>query len=146
MKQVRGPGRAIVAMVFLIVGGTLNFIYGIAAISNSNFFAHDAHYFFGNLKTWGWVSLVIGFLELLAATSLVRGGTFGRYFAIAAGSLAAIDALLEIPSYPILSLAMFALSLWIIHGLTIEADDSSFWESQPSSQASIPYPAAAPPP
>jgi hypothetical protein len=145
MSSVRGPGRATLAMVFLIVGGTLNVIYGIAAISNSNFFAHHAHYFFGNLKTWGWVGVIVGFLELLAAGSLVRGGAFGRYFAIAAGSLAAIDALLEIPSYPLLSLAIFALSLWIIHGLTIERDDDTFWAARPPEPTAIPY-AAGPPP
>jgi hypothetical protein len=144
MDRLRGPGRAVVAVVFLVVGGALNVIYGIAGISKSHVFAQDAHYMFGNVRTWGWVTLIIGILELVAAMSLLRGGGFGRIFAILVGSLAAIDALLQIPSYPLLSIAIFALSLWIVHGLTVEPDDS-FWEIPSSSQTSVPHPAGPPP-
>jgi hypothetical protein len=93
---------------------------------------HDTHYVFASLKSWGWITLIIGILELAAALSLFRGGTYGRYFAIAVGSLAAIVALLDIPAYPFWSLAVFALSLWIIHGLTIEGGPNDTWEDQPS--------------
>jgi hypothetical protein len=144
MDQLRGPGRAVVAVAFLVIGGALNVIYGIAGISRSSVFAQHAHYMFGNLKTWGWVTLILGILELIAAISLLRGGTFGRIFAILVGSLAAIGALLEIPSYPLLSVAIFALSLWIIRGLTREPDDS-FWEIPRSSQSTIGH-APGPPP
>ncbi len=119
MDGVRGLGRAIFAAVLLMIGGVLNIIYGIAAIGNSTFFVHDTHYVFGSLKTWGWVTLIIGILELVAAFSLFGGNPFGRYFGIAVGALAALGALFELPAYPFWSLAVFALSLWIIHGLAI---------------------------
>jgi hypothetical protein len=119
MNEVRGLGRALFAAVLLMVGGVLNIIYGIAAIGNANFFRHDQHYVFGNLKTWGWVTLILGILEVLASVSLFQGGTFGRFFGIGVASLAAIDALLSIPAYPFWSLALFALALWIIYGLVI---------------------------
>jgi len=119
MSEPRGLGRAIFAAVFLMIGGVLNVIYGIAAIGNAHFFYHNTHYVFGSLKGWGWVSLIIGITEIGASISLVRGNTFGRWFGIFAASLAAIDALLDIPAYPFWSLAIFALSLWIIHGLVV---------------------------
>ena len=114
---VRGAGRAITAAVFLGIGGVLNIIYGIAGISKSHVFTTHAHYVFGDLKTWGWVTLIIGIVEILASVSLLRGGAFGRWFGIVAGSLAAIAALLAIPAYPLLAIAIFALSLWIIYGI-----------------------------
>ena len=117
MDKARGLGRSMFAAVLLMIGGVLNLIWGIAAIGNSNFFAHNQKYILGDLKTWGWITLILGILELIAAASLFGGGTFGRYFAIAVGALAAIDALLDIKAYPFWSLAVFALSLWIIHGL-----------------------------
>jgi hypothetical protein len=123
MNEVRGPARAIFAAVLLMIGGVLNVIYGLAAIGNSHFFVHDTHYVFGSLKGWGWVTLILGILELVAALSLFRGGAFGRYFAIAIGALVAINSLLEIPAYPFWSIAMFGLTLWIIHGLTVSYDD-----------------------
>jgi hypothetical protein len=127
MKEIRGPARAIFAAVLLMVGGVLNVIYGIAAIGNSSFFVQNTHYVFGSLKTWGWVTLILGILEMLAALSLFRAGAFGRYFAIVVGALVAIDALLEIPAYPFWSLAMFGLSLWIIHGLTLGGEHEDSW-------------------
>lgn len=127
---VRGAGRAITAAVFLGIGGVLNIIYGIAGISKSHVFTTNAHYVFGHLRTWGWVTLIIGIIEILASASLVRGGAFGRWFGIFAGSLAAIGALLAIPSYPLLAISIFALSLWIIYGIVqygadIRAEDIS---------------------
>jgi hypothetical protein len=119
MDQARGIGRSFFAATLLVVGGVLNIIWGIAAIGNSSFFTHNAHYVFSNLKTWGWVTLILGILELIASVSLVRGGLYGRWFAITMGCLAAIDSLLNIPAYPFWSIAVFALSLWIIHGLII---------------------------
>jgi hypothetical protein len=107
------------AAVLLMIGGILDIIYGIAAISNSHVFTQNAHYVFGDLKTWGWITLIIGVLLLLASASLFAGGEFGRWVGIFVGALAAIDALLSIPAYPLLSIAIFALSLWIIHGLII---------------------------
>ncbi len=132
MDEVRGFGRAMFAAVLLTIGGVLNIVYGIAAISNSKFFVHDTHYVFASLKSWGWITLILGILELAAALSLFAGGNFGRYFAIVVGSLAAIGALLEIPAYPLWSLAVFALSLWIVHGLTIARAPNDAWTDQPS--------------
>jgi hypothetical protein len=119
---VKGLGRAMFATVLLIVGGVLNIIYGISAISNSHFFTANAHYVFSNLKTWGWITLILGIMEIGAAISLVGGGIYGRWFALVAAALTAIGALLEIPAYPLWSLAIFALSLWIIHGLVLYGD------------------------
>ena len=119
MDEVRGLGRAMFAAVFLMIGGVLNVIYGIAAIGNSHFFTHNTHYVFASLKSWGWITLIIGIIELLASISLFQGNAFGRWFGIFAGSLAAIGALLEIPAYPLWSLAIFGLSLWIVYGLIV---------------------------
>jgi hypothetical protein len=52
VDHVKGLGRALFAAVYLLVGGVLNIIYGIAAISNSSFFVHTK-YIFSDLKTWG---------------------------------------------------------------------------------------------
>jgi hypothetical protein len=131
MDNVRGVGRATFAAVLLLVGGVLNIIYGIGAIGHARFFVADTHYMFGSLKSWGWITLIIGIAEILASVSLFQGHTFGRYFGIVAGTLAAIGALLEIPAYPLWSLAVFGLSLWIISGLTAPGSDGR-WEERPS--------------
>jgi len=103
------------AGVMLSIVGVLNVIYGIAAIADSSFFIQDQRYILSNLNTWGWITLLLGLLQLFAAFSLWSGGAYGRVVAILAASLSAVGALLSIPAYPLWSLAVFAIDIIIIH-------------------------------
>ena len=67
---MRGLGRAIFAAILLMIAGTLNIIYGIAGVSNANFFSNNTHYLFSNLHTWGWITIILGIIELTAGFSL----------------------------------------------------------------------------
>jgi hypothetical protein len=122
VDDARGAGRTLFAAVLLLTGGILNVIWGIAAIGSSAFFAAGQHYVFASLKGWGWITLILGVVELMAGLSLFAGGAFGRWFGIIAAALTAIAALLDIPAYPFWSLAIFGLSLWIIYGLAVYDD------------------------
>jgi len=110
-------GWWVFAGVLLLVAGVLNIIYGIAAIGDSKFFLDEATFILSSLNTWGWIILIIGVLELVAAFSLFSGGEFGRWFGIFVASLNAIGALLSISAYPFWSLAVFALAIIIIYKL-----------------------------
>ena len=115
--QSRVTGWWVFAAILLGVSGVLNIIWGIAAIGNSHFFTANAHYIFSNLNTWGWITLIIGAVELFAAFSLVQGGGFGRVIGIIAATLAALDALLSIPAAPFWSICVFALSIIVLYEL-----------------------------
>jgi hypothetical protein len=110
-------GWWVFAGVLLLVAGVLNMIYGIAAIGDSKFFAQNVEFIISSLNTWGWIVLIVGVLELVAAFSLFSGGEFGRWFGIFIASLNAIAALLSIPAYPFWSLAIFALAIIVIYKL-----------------------------
>ena len=116
----RGTGRAMFAAILLLIAGALNIIYGIAAIGDANFFVDQTRYVFSNLNTWGWITLLLGILELTAGFSLVVGGTYGRIIGIAAATIGAIGALLSVGgAYPFWSLGVFALCVIVIHGLVV---------------------------
>lgn len=120
MREVpddRGAGWILFAGIMVVVAGVLNVIYGIAAIDDSTFFVNDAKFIVSDLNTWGWIVLGIGVLQMLAAFSIWRGGTYGRWFGILVAGLSAIGALLSIPAYPFWSLAIFAIDLLVIYGL-----------------------------
>ncbi len=95
-------GWWVFAGVLLLVAGVLNIIYGIAAIGDSKFFTENATYIISGLHTWGWVMLIIGVLELVAAFSLFSGGEFGRWFGIFIASLNAIGRAALDPRLPVL--------------------------------------------
>ena len=122
--QSRVNGWWVFAALLLGLSGTLNVIWGIAAIGNSDFFTANAHYVFSNLKTWGWITLIVGVIELFASASLFQGGGFGRLIGIVAATLAAIDALLSIPGSPFWSICVFALSIIILFELAKAPEDS----------------------
>ena len=117
MNEETLSGWWVFAGVLLLVAGVLNIIYGIAAIGDAKFFTEHGTFIISSLHLWGWVTLILGVLELFAAFSLFSGGDFGRVVGIVVGSLNAIAALLAIPAYPLWSLALFALSIIIVYKL-----------------------------
>ena len=118
--STRGTGSAFFASILLMVAGTVNVIYGIAALSDSKFFVGETRYVFSNLNTWGWITLLLGILALLAAFSVMSGGIFGRSVGIAVASLTAVGALLGVGgAYPFWSLGVFAICIVVIHGLAV---------------------------
>ena len=113
----RGLGWVVFAGCMLCLVGTLNVIYGIAAISNSKFYTANATYVFSDLKTWGWIILLIGVIQFVAAFGIWAGSEWGRWVGIISAGANAIAQLLFIPAYPFLSLALFAIDLLVIYGL-----------------------------
>ncbi len=91
MEADEVPSWWIFAGILLGISGVLNIIWGIAAISESHFFVLNTHYIISELKTWGWITLILGIAELFASASLFVGGAYGRWFAIVMASLVAIS-------------------------------------------------------
>ena len=92
-------------------------IYGIAAIANSHVFTANAHYVFGNLRAWGWITLILGVAQLLAAAGVLAGNQWARWFAVVVVGLNAIDQMLFLPAYPFWSLMIIAVDVVALYGL-----------------------------
>ena len=117
---MRGAGRAAFAGILLLMAGTLNIIYGIGALDDANIFVNDQRFIFTNLNTLGWVLIILALIQLTGGCSLLAGNTYGRVIGIIGGSLGAIGALLSIGgAYPWWSLAIFALCVYVVHGLFV---------------------------
>ncbi len=117
---MRGEGRALFVGILLLVAGVLNLIYGIAAVGNATFFTADTQYVFSGLHTWGWITIILGVIQLTAALSLFAGGAYGRVIGVVAASLGAVGALLDIGgAHPWWALGVFAICVICIHGLVV---------------------------
>src|SRR3954463_15735771 len=99
-----GYGWVVFAGTMLALVGTLNFIYGIAAVSNSKFYVRDVTYVISDLKTWGWVLLVIGVTQVVAAFGIWAQTAGARWVGIVTAGVNAIIQMLMIPAYPLLAL------------------------------------------
>ena len=112
-----GYGLVFFAAILLLMVGFFNMIYGIAAIANSHVFVAGAHYVFANQRAWGWITLIIGVLQLIAAGGIVTGNPLARWFAVAVVGLNAIDMMFFIPAYPFWALVIIAVDVVALYAL-----------------------------
>jgi len=121
---MRGGGRVAFTAFLLLIAGTLNVIYGIGALGDANIFAGDTRFVFTNLNALGWVLILLGLIQLAGGFSLMGGNAFGRVIGIVGGSLGAIVAIMSIGgAYPWWNLAIFALCIYIVHGIVVFGED-----------------------
>ncbi len=117
---MRRAARATFVAILLLIVGALNAIYGIGAIAHAHFWADENHFVLGDLHTWGWITVILGVVELAAGVSLFMRGTFGRIIGLIAASLGALGSLLAVGgAYPFWALGAFAICIICIHGLVV---------------------------
>jgi hypothetical protein len=114
-----GIGWVAFAAILLSLAGVWNIIDGILAISSSHVYVTGAHYVFSNLNTWGWIVMILGILQLAAASYLLSGSEWARWFGIAVAGVNSIGQLMFLPAYPFWALSMFTVDMLIIYGLAV---------------------------
>jgi hypothetical protein len=117
----RGFGWLLFAATMLGLAGALTIIDSIVALSRSKFYTSNSSYVFTDLRTWGWITLVVGVLLIVAAMGVFSGSGFARWFGIFAAGLNAIG-LFGSPTsqqYPFWSLIIFALDVLVIYALAV---------------------------
>ena len=118
-EEGRGRGLILFASVVLAVVGFFNLIYGIAAVANSHVFVANAHYVWGNLRWWGWATLIFGALQLLAAGGIITGNQLARWFGVAVVGISAIDQMFFLAAYPFWSLMIIAVDIVALYALCV---------------------------
>jgi hypothetical protein len=116
-SQGEGYWMIVFAVALLVTVGFFNMIDGIAAIANSHVFIANAHYVVGDLRVWGWVALILGTLQIIAAVAVLAGSQAARWFAVVVVSLNAIGQMFFIPAYPFWSLLIIAVDVVALWGL-----------------------------
>jgi hypothetical protein len=117
-----GEGWLTFAGIMIIVLGTLNIIWGIAAIDRSGFFVGETKLIFDDLRTWGWIVLIIGGLQVLAGFGIFARNQLARWFGVAVAAINLIAALTSIEAYPFWALAIVGIDLLVIYGLAAYGD------------------------
>jgi hypothetical protein len=113
----RGFGWLLFAATMLGLAGVFSIIDGIVALSRSRFFTANATYVFSDLRTWGWITLIVGVLLIVAAMGVMSGSSFARWFGIFMAGLSAINQFVAIQAYPFWSLIVFSVDVLVIYAL-----------------------------
>jgi hypothetical protein len=119
--EEKGFGWLLFAATMLGLAGVLSVIDGIMALSRGKFYTANSSYVFTDLRTWGWITLIVGALLIVAAMGVFSGSGFARWFGIFAAGLSAIG-LFGSPTataYPFWSLIIFGLDILVIYALAV---------------------------
>src|SRR6478735_1608778 len=97
----------------------MNFIYGIAAVSNSSFFVGDAKFVLGGLNSLGWLLLIVALTQLLTSLGIAGGVSFARWLGVGLALVNALVQMLLLPAYPWWSLTAFVLDIFVVYALVV---------------------------
>jgi hypothetical protein len=110
------------AGILLIVVGFFNVIDGLTAITRANYFHNTGATQFpltNDVKTWGWIVLILGVLLILASFGLFAGSTWARAVAILVASVNAIAQLAWLAHFPFWSFTMILVDVLVIYGVAV---------------------------
>jgi hypothetical protein len=114
---VEGEGWILFAGVILGMLAALNLIDGIAAVSKSTFFVNDAKFVVSDLKTWGWILIVLGVVQGIASIGVFLRWRGIRWVGVTIAGLNSIGQLLFMPAYPLWAISLFTLDILVMYGL-----------------------------
>ena len=112
-------GGALFAACMLIMVGIFQGLAGIAALVDDDFYVAAAHYPYDlSVTAWGWIHLLVGVLLLVTGLFVLAGRAWAIVLAIIIAVLNAIENFFFIPYYPLWSILIIAIDVFIIWSLT----------------------------
>jgi len=79
--------------MMLGLAGVWGVIEGGLVIADPRFYTADAALVFSNLNAWGWIVMVLGAVQLVAALAILSGSEVARWFGIFVAGVNAIGQL-----------------------------------------------------
>jgi hypothetical protein len=106
------------AAVTLLVSGVFQILMGIVALRNRAFFATVGNYTYAaNVHRWGWAHVIGGIVVGVVGLGLFSGATWARGLGTVLAALSMIGNFFFIPYYPIWTLLIIALDIFVIWSL-----------------------------
>ncbi|MFH8655782.1 DUF7144 family membrane protein [Streptomyces afghaniensis] len=125
-KRGFAVGLMVFGAVMLMIAGILGILRGIAAIAEDDVFLSTPNYVFEfDLTGWGWVHLILGVVAVIVSMGLFQASTWARVAGVGIAGLVIIANFLSLPSYPVWSVVMIAMSGFIVWALcTVRKDEA----------------------
>jgi hypothetical protein len=125
-------GFTMFAAVMLILIGSFHIIAGIAGILEDEFYVQTQDWALQfDTTTWGWIHLIGGIVVLLAGFGLFSGAVWARSVGVIIATVSAILNFAFVPYYPLWSLAIIAVDVFVIWALTAHGRDVSLDDPAP---------------
>ncbi|HEY2550556.1 MAG TPA: hypothetical protein VGI64_08265 [Streptosporangiaceae bacterium] len=117
-KSMAAASFMVLAATLMILSGLWSIFVGLTAIIQRTFFVSVPNYTFQlSVHNWGWVHLAIGALVFAAGVCLLLGMTWARIVGVALAVISGIANFLYLPYYPLWSIIVIAIDVFIIWAL-----------------------------
>ena len=132
--ESRGTGWKAFAGIMIIIVGIFNVIDGLRAVTSSN----QVENALGNselpltndVKTWGWVVLIIGAVMILSGFLIFSGNMFGRIVGVVVAGANMIVQLSYLDHNPFWSFTIIIVDVLIIYGLVAHGGRLDEWSTE----------------
>lgn len=112
-------GGVAFAAALMAMIGSFQVLAGLVAIIDDDFHVLARGYTFElDVTTWGWIHLILGLVVAAAGFALFAQAAWAGAVAIVAAFLTAVANFLFLPYYPVWSLVVIALCVWVIWAVT----------------------------
>jgi hypothetical protein len=117
-------GWASFAAFMLFMAGTLQFLAGLAAILNDEYFVIGSEYAFKfDITTWGWIHMLVGIVVFCCGLGVLKGHILGRTVGVLAACGSLIANFMWLPYQPVWSTIVIAICVAVIWALTAHGRD-----------------------
>jgi hypothetical protein len=117
-------GLTVFAGTVMIMVGVFQAIQGIVALFNDTFYVVGEKWTFAfDITTWGWIHLIVGVLLVLAGFFLFQGAVWARVIGVGVVAISAVLNFMWLPYYPLWSMLIIALDVFVIWALTAHGRD-----------------------
>jgi hypothetical protein len=115
-REPAGGGWLLFAGTMVLIAATVDAVFGIAALADSDSFSGD-ELLFGDLSTWGVFFLIAAAIQAIVALLIFARNPVGALLGILAAMLSGTLALFSILAHPLLSILVMAVDVLVIFGL-----------------------------
>jgi hypothetical protein len=127
----RGGGGAfagaVLAGVLMVLTGVYSFLAGLAMILRAPFFVfHSGYLYVWSTHGWGWVELILGAVVVAAGACVLLGMVWARAVGVILATLSAVASFMSLPYYPIWSIILIAVNLFIIWAMVAYSGRRSY--------------------
>ena len=127
-RREGSSGWAAFAGVIMFLVGSLDALWGLGAVLNSDIVVVGGHgAIVADITTWGWVHLILGSAVALTGIGLLMGNGAARWFGVFLVTINAILQIVWFPAAPLWAFLMIILDVTIIYQLTARWDTQSTW-------------------
>jgi hypothetical protein len=111
-------GWMMFAAIWLLVAGAFNVVDGLTVIHRSNLI-DDLLFLFSSSSFWGWVLLIVGIIQLVAAFMVFSGNPTGNMLGICVAAFALFIWFFFVFVAPVGALIALVINGMVIYGLSL---------------------------